>query len=79
MGLDFSHGSVHFGYSGFMSFREKLCKLALGTELKEMDGFGGCRSWDDLDDPIVPLLNHSDCDWDLRDEARQRQGTKVLV
>jgi hypothetical protein len=64
MGLDFSHGDAHWSYSGFNDFREWVARL-IGLNLADMDGFGGLGSWDDVDDPLVPLLNHSDCDGEL--------------
>lgn len=68
MGLDFSHCDAHWSYSGFNSFRRRLAK-EIGVDLDSMRGFGGLRGgeygtvpWDTVDDPIRPLLNHSDCD-----------------
>ena len=37
-------------------------------DLDEMEGFNGERPWSEVDDDIVPLLNHSDCDGDLSPE-----------
>lgn len=60
-----------WAYGGFMRFREKLA-ASIGIELNSMAGFGApaetARSWDTVDHPIVPLLNHSDCDGDLSPE-----------
>ena len=61
MGLDFSHGNAHFTYSGFGRFRKRLAR-EIGIDLDEMDGFGGEKRWDGIQDPIVHLLNHSDCE-----------------
>jgi hypothetical protein len=37
--------------------------------VKELDEASGeKRSWDEIDDPIKPLLNHSDCDGQLTPE-----------
>jgi len=70
MGLDFSEGDAHWSYSGFMRFRRHLAK-EIGIHLDAMEGFGFDESprtlikWDRVHDPIVPLLDHSDCDGDL--------------
>lgn len=69
MGLDFTANvpqdddSPRWSYSGFNSFRERLAE-AINVPLRSMVGFGGDQEWD-ADDPIVPLLNHSDCDGEL--------------
>lgn len=61
MGLDFSHGIAHWSYRGFTHFRSKLVE-ALGYEisLETMynDGSYTCLK----NEPIWPLINHSDCD-----------------
>ncbi|MGG1659520.1 hypothetical protein [Brevibacillus sp. NRS-1366] len=61
MGLDFSHCEARWAYSGFHRFRRRLAEM-IGFDLESMKGFGGERSWDEIEDPIVPFLNHSDCD-----------------
>lgn len=76
MGLDFdfpgrrgpadeNENAPHWSYTGFNEFRRRLA-AEIGINLREMRGYGvdipGWRSWDDLDDPIKPLLNHSDCE-----------------
>jgi len=64
MGLSFSHGDACWSYSGFMHFRKKLAMDAMGIELNKMVGFGpkANRSWEHIKNPLVTLLNHSDCD-----------------
>lgn len=64
MGLDFSHGSAHWAYSGFMRFWEMLAREE-GFELREMQGYHGDRAWDTVQTDLEPLLNHSDCDGEL--------------
>lgn len=64
MGLDFSHCDAHWSYSGFHFFRKRLA-AEIRVELDEMAGFGGTGDWSKVKDPIVPLLNHSDCDGEL--------------
>lgn len=68
MGIDFSHGSATWSYGGFMRFRTRLAE-SIGITLAEMRGFRGPREWSTVDDAIVPLLNHSDCDGDLAPEV----------
>jgi len=66
MGLDFSHGGAHWSYSGFLSFRKELAEQ-IGIDLMAMPGFSHLPTgnWDDVDDPITLLVNHSDCDGKL--------------
>ncbi len=67
MGLDISPGGARWSYSGFGRFRERLAE-AEGITLQDMAGFGGTaeegrqKPWDNVNSPLVPLLNHSDCD-----------------
>lgn len=69
---DRSRCCPHWSYSGFNVFRTRLA-ASEGFDLDEMQGFGkgeyftaervpGTRSWDEIDTPLKPLLNHSDCD-----------------
>lgn len=67
VGLDFSHTDAHWGYGGFMRFRGRLAS-AIGFDLEEMEGFRGTRSFDEMTDPIKPLLDHLDCDGVLTPE-----------
>lgn len=71
MGIDFAFrkkefpkNSPHWSYSGFNVFRKRLAK-DIGIELDAMDGHGGSIAWDTVEDDIVPLLNHSNCDGEL--------------
>lgn len=72
MGLDFAgwkdsawDDCPHWSYSGFMRFRERLAD-AIGLKLENtMIGFGGEQPWPDTKDPLLWLLDHSDCDGDL--------------
>ncbi len=65
MGLNFSHGKAAWCYHGFNLFRAHLAR-DIGIDLWSMDGFGGYQEWPSAtDDPIIDLLNHSDCDGDL--------------
>jgi len=67
MGIDFSHGTAHWSYSGFMEFRNKLANQ-IAINLNEMEGFDGHEKWNMESDPIMMLLNHSDCDGELTAE-----------
>lgn len=54
--------NARWSYSGFNQFREKLGK-EVGVNIREMEGFTESgKSWESIQDPIVYLLNHSDCD-----------------
>lgn len=71
MGIDFTHTSAQWSYTGFGAFRRALA-LFEGFELDDMKGFGGDRDWDTVTTDLVPLLNHSDCDGELTpDECRR--------
>jgi hypothetical protein len=67
MGLSFSHCQASWYYTDFDNFR---CKLAaeIGINLANMYGYEGTRSWNTINDDIVPLLNHSGCDGELTPE-----------
>lgn len=79
MGLDLSHGDFRIGYGGFMVLRRMLA-AEIGIHLNKMAGFvnfegdwetrtfsevNGHLPWDNVNSPLVPLLNHSDCDGDI--------------
>jgi hypothetical protein len=77
MGLDFcwegddtidSNETAYWSYLGFHRFRKRLAE-EIGVDLDKMEGFGenedGAVPWSITDDPIVPLLDHSDCDGEL--------------
>jgi hypothetical protein len=53
-----------WSYGGFGRFRIRVA-ADIGLDLPDMEGFGGARSWEDVEHPLVPFLNHSDCDGDL--------------
>ena len=67
MGLNFSHAEASWSYSGFDEFRHRLA-LEAGIDLYMMDGFGGDIPFDSINDPIKPLLDHSDCEGELTPE-----------
>lgn len=68
MGIQFSHCDASWSYGGFDRFRHHLAEQ-IGIDLDKMQGFNhrriGVIPWDQVNDPIVPLLNHSDCDGTL--------------
>lgn len=69
---DWDEVHAQWSYRGFMDFRRRLAAAA-GIHLDAMEGFApsGGRSWSELNDPIVTLLNHSDCDGEINwTEAR---------
>jgi len=76
MGIDFSHCDAHWAYSGFHTFRTNLAK-EIGINLENMLGFGGSFKWDNVQDDIVPLLNHSDCDGELSVEECKRVAPRL--
>ena len=59
MGCDFSHCNFRMSYGGFASLREKLAREA-GLQLHDMEGYGGTRPWDGIEDPLVALLSAND-------------------
>lgn len=62
--VDYDGPHARWAHSGFMEFRRRLAK-EIGVDLDEMEGFkkiGGGRRWAEVLDPLVPLLDHSDCD-----------------
>lgn len=71
MGIDFSHTTAQWSYTGFGAFRRALA-LFEGFDLDEMSGFGGDRDWSTVNTDLAPLLNHSDCDGEMTPaECRQ--------
>jgi len=80
MGLNFSHSTARWSYGGFHYFRKRLAN-EIGLNLEEMEGFGGVKNWDEVNDPIKPFLNHSDCDGVLTPEECRvvAQRLKELV
>lgn len=70
MGLDVSHGAWNGGYGSFGSFRAALA-AAIGIDLDAMHGFQeradiAGLSWPSPEsEPLVYLLDHSDCDGEI--------------
>lgn len=66
MGLATTHGAWHGSYSAFGSWRKWIAKIR-GFNLLNMVGFGGDQAWSEAQkqDPLYPLLSHSDCDGEL--------------
>lgn len=70
MGIDFSHSVARWSYSGFNRARERLAET-IGIKLNEMLGFeeSGGKPWPSAEkQPLIHLLNHSDCDGELTPE-----------
>ena len=71
MGLGFSHGEAHWAYSGFMRFRSRLAEtLGYTVPLSVMYDDGSYTRM--KNEPIWPLINHSDCDGELTVEEMQQ-------
>jgi hypothetical protein len=77
MGLDFAQSDAHWSYGGFHQFRIKLAK-EIGIDLESMQGFGGDIPWINVNDPIEPFLNHSDCDGQLTDNECTDVGPRLI-
>jgi hypothetical protein len=80
MGLDFSHTDAHFSYYGFHEFRRRLA-LLIGVNLDEMKGFTdppeAGKPWSAIDDPIVHLLDHSDCNGEIDREQCEEVARRL--
>jgi len=78
MGLNFSHGDARWAYSEFKYFRRKLAK-EIGIFLELMDGYTSFGiSWDEVEDPIKPLLDHSDCEGALTPEECKSIAPRLM-
>lgn len=64
MGLDTTHGCWHGSYGSFHGFRTRIAK-EIGEDLNSFYGFGGDKPFYEVSHPIVPLLDHSDCEGEL--------------
>lgn len=64
MGLDTSHGCWSGAYSAFHRWRSTVAEAAGLPRLDDMEGYKpGGLPWASLgDNPLVVLLNHSDCE-----------------
>ncbi len=71
MGIDFSHCEAHWAYSGFMRFRSKLTEtLGYTHSLNMMYEDGTYTRMQN--EPIYPLIDHSDCDGNLSVEEMKQ-------
>jgi hypothetical protein len=77
MGLDFNQSKASWSYRGFNSFRKILAK-EIGIDLSSMSGFGGAEPWDNYNHPIIPFLNHSDCDGQLTPKECGQVGAALI-
>lgn len=67
MGLDFAQSEAHWSYIGFMHFRQRLASMIGLNDI--MAAFNDKDfPWDKYPDPIILLINHSDCDEELSPE-----------
>jgi hypothetical protein len=91
MGLDTTHDCWHGSYSSFGEFRRELARVGLGIKLNEMQGFAGEVTSDGRsmtekgkpwyphsEDPLVILLNHSDCDGEIKWEYCRMLAHRLL-
>ena len=87
MGLDFGIQRLelteaHWSYGGFNEFRRRLAR-EIDVDLDRMVGFGiregrhGDRRWSSVNDPIVPLLDHADCEGDLDADDCAKVGPRL--
>lgn len=78
MPLAFTHGRAAWSYAGFYTFRRRLLLQVAGVDLSTMEGFAhqagvparNAKRWSDLPaaEPLLALINHSDCNGDLSPE-----------
>ena len=73
MGLSID-GVTKWSYGAFGAWR---CQLAIheGIPYGEMDGFGGTRSWSEVDSVLKSLLNHADDSGELTFEECAQMHT----
>lgn len=71
MGLDISPGNARWSYHGFDAFRQRLARQE-GIDLERLwderpleHGGNWFIPWRQEEDPLLLLLNHSDCDGGL--------------
>lgn len=77
MGVGFSHCKASWSYGGFNDFRAELAEM-VGIDLWQMRGFSHSPrkgngsegiEWPAAEtEPLIHLLNHSDCEDDLSPE-----------
>lgn len=70
---------VGWSYSGFNSARRELAGI-IGINLDRMEGFcpSGGIAWSTVvQDPIIELLNHSDCDGSLAPSACKKIAARL--
>ena len=77
MGLDFNPGTASWSYTGFNAFRERLAK-EINMNLRSMKGFGGNIKFSKFNDPIIPLLDHSDCDGHLTVKECEQVAPRLI-
>jgi hypothetical protein len=76
MGLDFRESNAQWSYGGFNSFRRRLA-TQIGINLDDMQCFGGTIPWKTVKDPIVPFLNHSNCEGTMTPEAMKKVAPRI--
>lgn len=73
MGLDFSHGpGAHWSYSGFNVFRRRIAmSIGVISSIDEELYDNGVYKFL-INEPIYPLINHSDCEGELTVEEMKQ-------
>lgn len=74
MGLDTSHDAWHGPYSSFNEFRGKLASK-IGVDIKSLEGYGGEQPFPK--DDLSILLDHSDCDGDIKSEDCEKLANRL--
>ena len=52
-------GDATWTYKNFHIFKSKLA-YSIGINLEQMSGFGGCKSWYDIEDNLALFIHHED-------------------
>jgi hypothetical protein len=76
VGLDTTHDCWHGAYSSFGIWRNAICEAAGFGPLRNYAGFGGILAFPP-DDALTALLDHSDCDGDLKWEICGRLADRL--
>lgn len=65
MGLRTSHNCWQGSCSSFNDWRDQICMADCQGTIRDFYGFGGEKRFND-EDPLSFLLNHSDCEGDIK-------------
>jgi hypothetical protein len=84
MGLDFRgigvefENSAHWSYSGFMDFRKRLARTINIPDLEKWWAEGSPRVHSTCHNPLLGLLNHSDCNGEIPADRCEAMGLVLL-